>query len=182
MNLRFMLLTFIFLTMLASSCSFFKYPRNGVYLIPKGYRGEVIILLDQPDGIVPEVEDGLYVYEIPTDGLLKIKTKGYSGIVDLRYFYVDENGQREEIKYLHVTGERDMYGKPKDKFDGQINQEEYDTGVFIMGAGGVATTNSGGKIFSYTGFVVGAPRDIEQLFEKREKRVSDIHCEFLRNN
>jgi hypothetical protein len=71
----------------------FKFPRNGVYLIPKGFTGGIVILFERPDGVEPDVEGGLYVYRIPKDGLLKIKGKGYTGIVNKSYYYVDDEGR-----------------------------------------------------------------------------------------
>lgn len=114
MNFKLFLFGVILLTMLiVSSGFFFKYPRNGIYLIPKGYTGDVIILFNQPDGVVPEVENGLYVYKMPENGILKVKIKGYAGIVNKSYYYVDENNERQEIKYHRITGSTDIYGKPK---------------------------------------------------------------------
>lgn len=186
MKIRFLRIVLIVLFLFSISCSLMlnavSESRDGIYLMPKGYTGEVVILFGQPDGVVPEVEDGLFVYKIPKDGVLKVKTKGYTGIVNLQYFYVDGDGQREPIKSLRITGDRDVNGKPKDKFDGQINQDEYENGIFIMNAGGIATTNSGGKIFSYTSFIVGAPKDNDQLYEKMQKRISNIHRQFLVEN
>ena len=60
---------------------------------------ELIILFNQSDGITPEVENGLYVYKIPKNSILKVKTSGVSGRVNLAYFYIDKNGERQSIKY-----------------------------------------------------------------------------------
>ncbi len=118
---------------------------------------------------IPEVEDGLSVYKIPKDGLLKINTERYTGIVNLSYFFVDENGQREQIRYLRITGDRDMYGNPKDKFDGQINKEEYENGIFVMNHEGTASKISN--------FIVGHPKDSESMYDAMQKRISNIHRE-----
>ncbi len=157
-------------------------PKDGIYLIPKGYTGEVIILFDQPDGVGPEIEKGLFVYKIPNDGLLKINRKGYTGIVHLNYFYVEVDGRREQIKYLRGSGDRDPEGNPKDPFDGQIDKNQYENDIFVMGVGGIATTNSGGKNFSYTSFIVGSPKDIDRLHDKLDKRISSLHRELLGDN
>jgi len=183
MKVRFLGIVLALFCFFSFSCSLMlsalSESRDGIYLIPKGYTGEVIILFDRPDGVVPEVEDGLSVYKIPANGVLKIQNKGFTGIVNLHYFYIGGDGQREQIETLRITGDRDINGKPKDKFDGQINQNEYENGIFIMNNGGIATTNSGGKIFSYTSFIVGTPRDSERLYDKMQKRISDIHRESL---
>lgn len=179
MRIKIFLFGFIITFLLNNSCSLFN--RNGIYLIPKGYTGDVIIFFDQLDGVVPEVENNLYVYKIPKDGVLKVKPRGVSGIVNLKYFYVIENNEKREIKYLRVTGDRDPQGKPQNKF-GNITQDEYENTVFVMHAGGLGSFNTKNGIVQFTSFIVGTPKDSEQLYDKKQKRISDYHREFLRNN
>ncbi len=182
MNIKLFLFGLILLVMLVSSCFFFKYPRNGIYLIPKGYTGDVIILFNQPDGVVPEVENGLYVYKIPENGILKVKTKGYKGIVNKSYYYEDENNERQEIEYLRITGSRDISGKPKDKFDGAINQNEYENGIFVMNTGGLGSFNTRDGVVQYTSFIVGNPKDGERLYDKKQERISNLQREFIQDD
>ncbi len=179
MNIKLFLFGLILLVMLVSSCFFFKYPRNGIYLIPKGYTGDVIIFFNQPDGVIPEVENGFYVYRNPKDGILKVRTPGVTGIVNLAYYYIDENNERQEIEYLRITGDRDPSGKPKDKFDGAINQNEYENGIFIMNAGGLGSFNTKNGVVQFTGFIVGNPKDGERLFDKKQERISNLQREFI---
>lgn len=183
MNFKLFLFGVILLTMLiVSSGFFFKYPRNGIYLIPKGYTGDVIILFNQPDGVVPEVENGLYVYKMPENGILKVKIKGYAGIVNKSYYYVDENNERQEIKYLRITGSTDIYGKPKDKFDGAINQDEYENRIFVMNAGGLGSFNTKSGVVQFTTFTVGKPKDSIRLYDKMQERLTEIQLRFLRDH
>lgn len=121
MNLKPFLLGLIILLLANSSCR--STPTDGIYLIPKGYTGDVIILFNQPHGVIPEIESGYNVYKIPEDGILKVKTKGIRGIVNLSYFYVDKNNERQRIEYLRITGDRNPNGEPQNKF-GNINQHE----------------------------------------------------------
>src|SRR5687768_12332838 len=100
-------LFFVLIVALIPACAFFKYPRNGIYLVPQGFTGPVIILYNQPDGVELRSEAGLYVYEIPNDGILRVKGRGYTGIVNLSYFYVDSEGNRRPLRYLQITGDRD---------------------------------------------------------------------------
>jgi hypothetical protein len=167
--------------MLNSSCSPFK-PTNGVYLIPEGYIGEVIILFNQPDGIIPEVENGLFVYKIPKDGILKVKTQSVLGAVNLSYFYVSENGNRQKVEYLRITGDTDINGKPKDKFDGQLNQGEYENRVFIMNIGGLGSFNTKNSVVQYTSFLVGTPKESGILYDVMQKRISKIQREIMQKN
>lgn len=148
-----------------ASCGYLR-TKDGIYLVPKGYEGEVLIVFDQPDGVTPTIEDGLYVYKIPEDGVLKVKSPLETGFVNLKYFYIDDSGRREEIRYLRITGDRDIHGESKDKFDGQINADEYENGIFAMSYG-----VDSGKIVS---FFVGRPKNSEILYEKMVRRVNKI--------
>lgn len=114
---------------------------DGIYLIPKGYTGDVIILFNQPDGVTPDVESGLYVYKVPEDGILKVQTRGVTGIVNNSYYYVGEGNERQKIEYLRVTGDRSPTGEPQNKF-GNINRNEYEHTVFVMGVGGLGSFNT----------------------------------------
>jgi hypothetical protein len=178
MKIRFLRIVLIVVFLFSISCSLMlsalSNSRDGIYLIPKGYTGEVIIIFDQPDGVAPEVEDGLFVYKIPVDGLLKVKAHRYKGIVSQSYFYVDREGQREQLKYLRITGSDDINGRPKDKFDGQITQDEYENGVFVM-----SHEQTASKISNFT---VGAPKDSNRLYDKMEDRISNILREGLQGN
>jgi len=175
MKIKFCLLGLIILVLINSNC-FLKYPRDGIYLIPNGYRGDVIIVFNQPDGIIPEVENGLYVYKIPDDGILKVNTEGYTGVVNKSYFYIDKNNQRQGIEYLQITGDRNSKGEPQNKF-GNINQNEYENAVYILNTGGLGSFNTKNGIVQYTSFIVGTPKDGDQLYDKMQKRISNIQRE-----
>jgi len=161
------------LALFVVSCAFLKYPRNGIYLISTGYRGDVIILFNQPDGMEPKIENGLYVYEIPNDGILKVKTVGYTGIVDKSYFYVDSAGQRHKIPELLVTGDRNPKGGPQNKF-GNISDAEFSSKVYVMATGGVATFQTANGSTQYSCFIVGTPKESDGLYDQMQKRISAI--------
>jgi hypothetical protein len=76
-----------------------------VHLIPKGYKGPVIIIFDDKQGRPEKYENGKRVYEIPMDGVLKTQFKKQQGFIepnDLKYYYYD-NVERHEIRYLQST-------------------------------------------------------------------------------
>ena len=179
MNIKLFLSGFIIAVILNSSCSLFN--RNGIYLIPEGYTGDVIIFFDQPDGVIPEVENRLYVYRIPQGGVLKVKTPGVAGIVNLSYFYINKNNERREIKYLRITGDNDPNGKPQNKF-GNITQDEYENAVFVMNAGGLGSFNTKNGVVQFTSFIVGTPKDSKDLYFKMQDRMSDFQRKFIQNN
>jgi hypothetical protein len=156
-----------------SSCFLISSSQNETYLIPKDYTGDVIIIFNQPDGAELEIESGTYVYKIPADGILKVRNAGKSGMVNRSYFYVNENNQRQEIKNLRITGERNPAGQPQNKF-GNISQSEYESSVFVMNASGLGSFNTKNGVVQYTSFIVGTPKESERLYDQMEKRISEL--------
>jgi uncharacterized protein DUF6843 len=180
-NRKLFLFGFILLSLVNSSCSLKSTPSDGIYLIPKGYTGDVIIFFNRPDGAIPEVENGLYVYKIPEDGILKVQTPGITGIVNKGFYYVGANNQRQGLEYLRVTGDRSPTGEPQNKF-GNINQEQYENNVYVMGVGGLGSFNTKKGTIQFTSFIIGTPKDSDHLYDKKEKRISDLQRKFLQNN
>ena len=76
---------------------------DAIYLLPQGYEGVVLIFFDEPDGVELETEGSQYVYKILADGVLRVKNHGQGGLIvtGLRYFYVNENGERQPLEYLY---------------------------------------------------------------------------------
>lgn len=73
-----------------------------IFLIPENYKGKITIQYNQKNEIEKEFE-GLWwrIYKVPKDGILntKFKIKGNSiSFSGSKYYYVDENGNRKEIK------------------------------------------------------------------------------------
>ena len=178
MNVRVFLLELIILVSLESACFLTTGPIDGIYLIPQGYRGDVIIFFDQPDGVIPEVEDGLNVYKIPEDGILKVKARGVTGRVNLTYYYLGRNNERQKINYLHITGDRSPSGEPQSPY-GDLAQSEIENGVYVMNAGGLGSFNTKTGVVKYTNFIIGSPKDSEQLNDRMQKRISYFQRKFL---
>jgi len=104
-----MLSTLLIFAFLASGCDFMQTvlhtgPRNGIYLMPSGYVGAVVILYDQPDGETLDVEDGYYVYKIPPSGVLKVRTPPYTGIVNLKILLCGSGGREARGQVHHDYG------------------------------------------------------------------------------
>lgn len=173
-----MCFTLLILALLASGCDFMQQvlhmvPRDGIYLMPSGYVGTVIIVYDQPDGVVPEVEDGYYAYKIPPSGVLKVRTPPYLGIVNLKYFYVDEGGERQEVRYITITGDRDPQGRPQNKY-GNLSQDEVENSIFVMNPGGAGGFKVNGKDVQFSRIVIGKPKDSEKLFDEYQKKIVEM--------
>lgn len=73
-----------------------------IFLIPEGYRGQVVIEYGVHDGVEKENEGKWRIYRIPDHGHLKTQfiIKGNSiRLSDSKYYYVDKKGNRKEIKH-----------------------------------------------------------------------------------
>lgn len=176
-----MLSILLILVLFECSCDFMQQalhlaPSDGVYLLPNGYVGPVIILYDRPDGVVPNVEGGYYVYEIPPGGVLKVRTIPYLGIVNLKYFYVDERGNRREVKQVTITGDRDPHGKLQNKY-GNLSQDEVENSIFVMNPSGVGGFKANGKDIQFSRIVIGKPKDSEKLFDEYQRKLVEVQKE-----
>jgi len=75
------------------------------HLIPKGYKGYVIIIFDEKNGMPEKYENDSRVYEIPSDGVLRTQFKEQTGWIapgKLNYYYYDRT-ERQKIEYLQST-------------------------------------------------------------------------------
>jgi len=52
------------------------------YLIPDDFEGEIIVIYDEDCGIIPPVENGRMVFDIPKSGVLVIQPEFEAGIID----------------------------------------------------------------------------------------------------
>lgn len=92
------------------------------FLILENYRGQVNIIYKNDCGVqLEKTEEGL-VYVIPEDGILIINDKQKYGIIDHKYFLVDQNGNRTELPKMDVrdfneewTTEKNPNEPPRDK-------------------------------------------------------------------
>ncbi len=111
-----------------------------IFLIPYGYRGQVVIEYGVQDGTKEEYEGEWRVYRVPENGHLRTKftIKGNSvRLSESKYFYVDKNGKREELKHF-------------------CNQCEYkDTTSIQVIYGSLGTSNN--KSFQY--FIIEIPNN-----------------------
>ncbi len=71
------------------------------FLIPSDLRGEIVVFYDEPCGQETKREAGRRIYEISNEGVLITKFKENRGFLDLKFYLVDESGNRTEIPYFH---------------------------------------------------------------------------------
>jgi hypothetical protein len=104
------------------------------YIIPSDFQGRFRVVYGEPCGVQPAVEDGRRVLEIPASGILIIAPEFEAGIIDHKYFFVDESGKRTLDESNTITIE----------------------------STGSTTTETGGEI-KYADFFVGDPAAITVL-------------------
>lgn len=83
-----------------SSC-FFCGGKDEVWLVPEGYRGWVIIIPNQQDGLEEKVVDNKRIYEIPDSGVLKTKYALTDGWHKSESYLIDKDGKRRNLKWCH---------------------------------------------------------------------------------
>lgn len=94
---------FIFLTLLIAGCSKSNKCEKEIYLIPEGFRGELIVYFDQHDGQEIQYEDSVRVYQIPPSGYLKTQFPKNGGCMNndrIHFYYTDSLGGREPCEYF----------------------------------------------------------------------------------
>ncbi len=75
-------------------------PRNepATYLIPEGYTGKVVIILNQPQGAAKKYEGDRRLYEITERGVLVSQFSDEWGTANQEFYYVDHNGRRSPLE------------------------------------------------------------------------------------
>ena len=138
-------------SLLLFGCSF----GNGdIVVIPKNFKGYIIIIYNQKSGALPKYEGKKRVYEIPQNGVLRVQNK-----IDTDW--------REPTEYYY---EKITTGNKLPSFD---ISKEIPVGVNIVGfagASGNANKDSAGKErVSFSFFFIGTKSEIEQYKEQAEK-------------
>ncbi len=142
--------------------SYFTRPEKETYLIPEGYKGNVLVIFNQSDGEKPEYEDGRRIYRIPQTGVLFTQFKDEQGIINQEYYYISPNGQRRKLGVLDTrdfneewTTEKNPHEPPRDSL-AVFNPGTMGT---MGGMGGSDDNNS--KVF--LGLSVGTYNDMKNL-------------------
>lgn len=105
-NLKTKLLsTFLALPIILASFSLFclllPKAESETFLIPQNFRGQFQIAFDESCGQPTNYENGKRIYQIPDNGVLITKFKQTNGVIDRKFFLVDENGNRAEMTDFH---------------------------------------------------------------------------------
>jgi len=98
-----------------------SYTTPATYLIPEGYRGNVMVVFNQKDGQDEAYEGRRRIYRIPLTGVLFTKFKDEEGFINEEYYYVSPSGHRTKLGVLDTrdfneewTLERNPHEPPRD--------------------------------------------------------------------
>jgi hypothetical protein len=70
-------------------------------LLPQNFRGHLVVVFDEPCGQSLAYEKGRRIYRIPNNGILIINAKQTFGVIDRKFYLVDENGNKVEMPEFH---------------------------------------------------------------------------------
>jgi hypothetical protein len=124
-----------------------------VIVLPKNYKGYVVVIFNQKNGSSPKFENGKRLYEIPPSGILKTQFKGNYGLKDFPEFYFEK-----------ITLENKIASYT------EFDKIPLNTLVGFIGANGTANKDlAGKKTIEYALFYVGDNNDITTAIEQAEK-------------
>ncbi len=78
--------------------SYLSRPEPETFLIPTRYEGSYKVIYGEECGINPPTENGRRILQIPTNGILIIQPEFESGIIDHKYYFIDNDGKRTKIE------------------------------------------------------------------------------------
>lgn len=130
-----------------------------IYLLPKGYTGHVLVILNQKNGTPKKYEGKARVYEIPENGILKTQFSNNEGWTELPQFYYDRIDKQNQIP---------VKVDYKDISLGEVNATLVSTGVAYKNIDGT------GEI-KFAECYVGTKAQIDEASQKTEKvNVADL--------
>ncbi|MFJ7850017.1 DUF6843 domain-containing protein [Peribacillus sp. NPDC097206] len=133
--------------------SLFEEQTNELFLIPKGYEGEVRVVYNIEDAPPPEKSEGFDVYRINDKGYTLSPFPESEGIINNQYYYVDAEGNKEKIddSCIHSGGS-----------DGGNEEYEYSSSYFFV------TQTQCGDTFGENAFPPDMPRgmSVDQIIDE----------------
>lgn len=142
------------LSLLATLLSCRQIGEQEIYLLPKGYTGRVLVILNQKDGAPKKYEGKSRVYEIPETGILKTQFSNNEGWAELPQFYYDRIDKQNQIP---------VKVDYKDISLDEVNATLVSTGIAYKNIDGT------GEI-KFTECYVGTKSQIDEASQEAEKR------------
>lgn len=124
-----------------------------VIIVPKGYRGYVLIILNQKNGEAVKYEDKKRVYEIPSNGVLKTQFMGNYGWRGLTEFYYEKIA-------------------PENKLPSFAEFKKIPAGIvvgFIGSNGSIKKNSKGEERIEFVQYYIGTKTDIIEAQESIQK-------------
>jgi len=141
-----------FLLVFMTSCLHQAEPE--IHLIPKGYKGSVIITFEDSIGAEATYDNGKRVYNVPTNGILRTKfkerEKGFIADKDLLFYYVNAN-ERLPLKVIHEIQNHKM--------------DESDTNVYVF------RFQNSDRMIAY---LVGTLNDRSKYYQQLTNRIDSL--------
>jgi hypothetical protein len=139
-----------------------KKAEQEIYLLPEGYIGPVIVVLEQPRGVEKKYDGGTRVYDIPMSGILYSQFTVNSGVLrsdDVHFYYQHVDGTRTEIPFMWTWTAGGI-----ERLSGAQRQV-----VTARDAGFGTSINKRRQEFVYASFVVGplTQDEAETLFRRK---------------
>jgi uncharacterized protein DUF6843 len=144
------------LIIIAGLAALFVSSTKEQFLIPEGYRGEVYVLYDIPDG--PPVNSTRWqtTYPIPQDGILRTRSGMNHGWTWPKYYYVQKDGTREQI---HNSWSSTIDRTPENLAN------DRDIGIYFPRTG---SSDSNGCSVTFELFYVGTKADILRNYKETD--------------
>ena len=141
---------FFILSVMLFGCSTAE---NEVFILPKEYRGYVLIIFNQKNGVPSKYNGEKRVYEIPQNGILKTQFKLNDGLSDFPQFYYEKPIQSNRIL-----------------FKTEFKNVPIDTVVAFGGtSGSIKKSAESEDRILIVKFYIGTKSDIDQAREQAEK-------------
>jgi hypothetical protein len=134
---------------------------ESIRLIPKGFQGAIAIIYKAKSGKICPEEKGAIVYEIPSNGILKVQREVFYGNQEHDFYYVDSLGNREPIPYIKDWNNVDKKSSKVVCFDETINSSE----LLIDGKK---------EPYKYSVFLIGQINKSDSLFKLKDSFLDKI--------
>lgn len=109
-----------------------------VFILPKGFKGVVLIAYEQKNGMDAIKNDHKLVYRIPKNGVLKLKGQPSISLTQSWFYFENELGERTEFYYSFDPNEMKRnpdkiyaYGRSYREFENDGEKVKFD--IFFIG-------------------------------------------------
>ncbi len=152
-------LTMFILSFTTTSCQ--NMGESSMYLIPKGFEGNVLVVYNQPDGKDTLYENHTRVYKIDPSGILKTKFIHDRRTQIVNFYSIDENGKRQPIQLIS-----NEFPKIKDSSEVVC--------VHLVPMNDFDEKRKTQRYFDI--FTIAKPKNIDSILDRRDAFTSNWEC------